>query len=128
MKIKCDECNKTFEESTIHIYEQDVNIENRILSLTYFCCPRCGKIFPCALISDDMKEIQKDMQEQRAKLSRMIKKQESFGKGIYNPSIVFQIKSVQKKLDRLKIKSDKLMQRFNGQFAFNEDGEIVYLP
>ena len=43
--IACDECGYEFPLESVNIQEQSVKCENEQLSLMFFTCPKCNKIY-----------------------------------------------------------------------------------
>lgn len=127
MKIKCDECKKEFSLNTVNIENAEVKINDQQLSLTYFTCPKCNKIYRVSLFDSRYFELKEDLEKTKKRIRR--------NHGSNNDEVARMLNNmVNKKLERLRNHTDKLNKKFPGTFTFvvsennHEDKTIKYLP
>ena len=127
MKIKCDECKKEFSLNAIEIEEAEVKINNKQLTLVYFTCPKCNKIYRVSLMDARYKELKEDIEKTKRRIRR--------NHGSNNDEVAKTLNDmVFKKLKRLRDHTDKLNKMFPGTFTCvvsennHKEKIIKYLP
>lgn len=125
--IICDKCNHGFSLESVHIYEAGININDRQLTLLFFTCPKCNKIYRVGLKDQRCVELAADLEKTKMRIRR--------NSGSNNVELARVLNDmVQKKAKRLKNYMDELNKSFAGTFDFapsdkNKYGvEIIYLP
>ena len=70
--IVCDECGYEFslESVNINIQEQSVKCENEQLSLMFFTCPKCNKIYRVLLKDARYEELRVDLEKTKRRIRR----------------------------------------------------------
>ncbi len=125
--IKCDECKNEFYLNAVGIHEADVNINNQQLTLIYFVCPKCNKIYRVSLQDARYYELKEDLDKTKNRIRK------NYGSNKIElastlDSMVF------KKLNRLRAHTEKLNKTFPGTFTFvtsennSKEKNIKYLP
>lgn len=123
--IVCDECGYEFPLESVNIQEQSVKCENERLSLIFFTCPKCNKIY-CVLLKDARyEELKVDLEKTKKRIRR--------NQGSNNVEFARMLNNmVLKKAKRLENHCKKLLAKYNGTFTFvaseNNSKEIKYLP
>ncbi len=124
--IFCDECKHEFLMSAVNINEQAICIEKQQLTLIYFTCPKCNKIYKVCLMDDKSKELKEDLEKTKKRIRR--------NRGSNNVEMASMLNNmVLKKQDRLKSYMNKLNGNYKGTFTYaasenNEQDKIIYLP
>lgn len=125
--IKCDECEHEFFLNNLNIENAEVKINNQQLTLIYFTCPKCNKIYRVSLCDTRYFELKEDLEKTKKRIRR--------NHGSNNDEMARMLNNmVNKKLERLRNHTDKLNKKFPGTFTFvvsennHEDKTIKYLP
>lgn len=123
--IVCDECGYEFPLESVNIQEQSVKCENEQLSLMFFTCPKCNKIYRVLLKDARYEELRVDLEKTKRRIRR--------NHGSNNVEFARTLNNmVFKKAERLKNHCKKLLAKYNGTFTFvaseNNSKEIKYLP
>ena len=125
--IVCDECGYEFplESVNINIQEQSVKCENEQLSLMFFTCPKCNKIYRVLLKDARYEELRVDLEKTKRRIRRNHGSNNvEFARTLNNRGF--------KKAERLENHCKKLLAKYNGTFTFvaseNNSKEIKYLP
>lgn len=127
MKIKCDECNKEFFLNTVNIENAEVKINDQQLTLIYFTCPKCNRVYRVSLADTRYFELKEDLEKTK---KRIRKNHGSNNEGMHR--MLNQM--VNKKLERLRSHTDKLNKMFPGTFTLvvsennHQEKTIKYLP
>ena len=126
-KLICDECKHEFSLKTINIKNAEVKINNQQLTLIYFTCPKCNKLYRVSLADARYFELKEDLEKTKERIRR--------NHGSNNEEMVRVLNQmVFKKLERLRIHTDKLNKKFSGTFTLvvsennHEEKIIKYLP
>ena len=126
-KVICDECEHEFSLKTINIESAEVKINNQQLTLIYFTCPKCNKLYRVSLADARYFELREDLENTKKRIRR-----NHGSNNMETASVLNQI--VLKKLERLRMHTDKLNKKFPGTFTFvvsennHEEKSIKYLP
>lgn len=125
--IKCDECEHEFFLNNLNIENAEVKINDQQLTLIYFTCPKCNKIYRVSLCDTRYFELKEDLEKTKKRIRR--------NHGSNNDEMARMLNNmVNKKLERLRNHTDKLNKKFPGTFTFvvsennHEDKTIKYLP
>lgn len=123
--IVCDECGYEFPLESVNIQEQFVKCENEWLSLIFFMCPKCNKIYRVLLKDARYEELKVDLEKTKKRIRR--------NQGSNNVEFARMLNNmVLKKAKRLENHCKKLLAKYNGTFTFvaseNNSKEIKYLP
>lgn len=123
--IVCDECGYEFPLESVNIQEQFVKCENEWLSLIFFMCPKCNKIYHVLLKDARYEELKVDLEKTKKRIRR--------NQGSNNVEFARMLNNmVLKKAKRLENHCKKLLAKYNGTFTFvaseNNSKEIKYLP
>lgn len=127
MKIKCDECKKEFSLNTVNIENAEVKINNQQLTLIYFTCPKCNRLYRVSLTDARYFELKEDLEKTKKRIRR--------NHGSNNEEMHRMLNQmVNKKLERLRNHTDKLNKMFPGTFTLvvsennHQEKNIKYLP
>lgn len=125
--VYCDDCKHEFLMNSVNIEEATIDIEGQVLTLVYFACPKCNKIYKVLLKDDKYNELHDDFENTKLRV------QKNFGSG--KKEFASTLNSMlAKKQERLNRHIDKLNKTFSGTFTFeasenNPKEKIVkYLP
>lgn len=123
--IVCDECGYEFPLESVNIQEQSVKCENEQLSLMFFTCSKCNKIYRVLLKDARYEELRVDLEKTKRRIRR--------NHGSNNVEFARTLNNmVFKKAERLENHCKKLLAKYNGTFTFvaseNNSKEIKYLP
>lgn len=125
--IFCDDCKYEFSMNAVDIDEAIIKVYGQELTLIYFVCPKCNKIYRVMLKDEKYNELKDDLD----KIKIRIKK--NFGSG--RQEFASMLNSMaNKKYERLKNHIKRLDEKFPGTFTFvasennHEDKIIKYLP
>lgn len=123
----CDDCKHLFSFEQIKINESIVKIGNEDLTLVYFLCPRCNKVYRVTLKDAQYEELAKDIE--RTKVRARKARNDNRCEGLANTLDGMVIK----KTERLQRYAMKLNASFMGTFTFtssenNQKEKIKYLP
>ena len=124
--IVCDECKHEFFLDAVGIHEAIVELNGVPVTLVYFACPKCNKIYRICLKDDKYEELREDLERTKKRIRK------NHGSG--NDKLARQLyEMVCHKQKRLRDHTDKLNRKFPGTFTFvvpeNGKGKIIkYLP
>lgn len=127
-KIVCDECKYEFYLDSVGINEAIIELNGVPVTLVYFACPKCDKIYRISIQDKRYYELVEDLEKTKKRIRR------SFGKN--NIEKVETLNSmVFKKKERLANYVQAVNQMFPGTFTFvasennnKENRKIKYLP
>lgn len=125
--IVCDECKHEFYLDSVNINEAIVELNGVPVTLVYFACPKCDKIYRISIQDKRYYELVEDLEKTKKRIRR------NFGKN--NMAKAEALKSMAlKKKERLANYVQVVNQMFPGTFVFvasennNEERKIKYLP
>ena len=126
-KIVCEKCKQEFPESTIDVEVAKVELNNVIVDLVYFTCPKCEKIHRVSIQDARYYDLKEDLEKAKKRMRRNHgKNNQEMARVLYN--------MVVKKHERLKAHVDKVNEIFSGTFTFDvsennpKEKIIKYLP
>ena len=126
-RISCDECKHEFFLEAVNIEQAEVKINDQQLTLIYFTCPKCNKLYKVSLADARYFELREDLENTKKRIRR--------NHGSNNDEMASMLNQmVFKKLERLRNHTDKLNKRFSGTFTIvvsennHEEKFIKYLP
>ena len=125
--LKCDGCKHEFLLNTANINEAEVEINGQRLTLVYFTCPKCNKIYRILLKDKRYQELAEDIERTKSRIRK--------NHGSNNNEWARTLDGmVRRKMERLRNHSDRLNKQFPGTFTFvvsennHKDKFIKYLP
>lgn len=125
--VYCDECKHEFSMNTVEIHEAIVEIGGRGLTLVYFTCPKCNKIYRITLKDERYEELRVDLERTKNRIRK--------NHGSKNEEFARQLNDmVSRKLTRLRNYTVSLNAKYPGTFTFvvsennHEETFIKYLP
>ena len=125
--IVCDECKHEFYLDAVGIHEDTVKLNGVPVTLVYFACPKCNKIYRITLKNNRCVELREDLE----KIKRKIRKNH----GSRDEKLAQNWRNKRaKKQKRLRDYIMKLNAKFPGTFTFvasennHEEQTIKYLP
>ena len=125
--VVCDECKHEFFLNAVNIENAEVKINDQLLTLIYFTCPKCNKLYRVSIADTRYFELREDLENTKKRIRR--------NHGSNNEEMARMLNQmVFKKLQRLRNHTDKLNQKFPGTFTFvasennHEEKSIKYLP
>lgn len=125
--IVCDECKHEFYLDAVGIHEAIVELNGVPVTLVYFACPKCNKIYRISIQDRRYVELREDLEKTKMRIRKNHGSgDEEFAKTLNN--MVF------KKLQRLRKHTAVLNAKFPGTFTFvvsennHEEKFIKYLP
>lgn len=125
--IECDECKHEFFLNAVKIENAEVKVNDQQLTLIYFTCPKCNKLYRVSLADARYFELKEDLEKTKARIRR--------NHGSNNDEMARMLNQmVNKKLERLRIHTDKLNKKFAGTFTIvvsennHQEKSIKYLP
>lgn len=125
--IRCDECNHEFSMNSVDIKEATINIDKQHITLVYFTCPKCNKIYRITLKDERYNELKEDLERTKNRIRRNY--------GSRNDELARTLhEMVMKKKERLSNYTARLNAKYPGTFTFvasennHEDNIITYLP
>ena len=126
INIICDECKTEFGSLAIEPLESTIsNLEG--ITLRFFTCPKCNKIYVITLINSDTKGLIEDLEKVKKRIRKNYGRMNEQMAQMLNDMVI-------KKHNRLKLSIDRLMAKYGGTFTFaaseNNSKEVVikYLP
>lgn len=126
-RVKCDECEYEFILDAVGIHEAIVQLKGVPVTLVYFACPKCNKIYRISIQDKRYYELVEDLEKTKKKIRK--------NHGNNNQEMARMLNSiVVKKYKRLKAHIDKTNKMFPGTFTFvtsenNHKEQIIkYLP
>ena len=126
-RVKCDECEYEFILEAAGIHEAIVELNGVPVTLVYFACPKCNKIYRISIQDRRYYELVEDLEKTKKRIRR--------NHGSNNQEMARMLNSmVFKKKQRLEEYVDKVNKMFPGTFTFvasennHEEQTIKYLP
>ena len=126
-RVKCDECEHEFILEAVGIHEAIVQLNGVPVTLVYFACPKCNKIYRISIQDRRYYELKEDLEKTKKRIRR--------NHGSNNVEMARMLNSmVVKKHERLVAYVKKVNETFNGTFTFvasennQEEKSIIYLP
>ena len=123
----CDKCNYEIDMNSVNIQEAAVKLDGQDLTLVYFACPKCNKLYRITLKNKRCVELREDLE----KIKRRIRKNHGSGDEELAQNLSDMLAKKQK---RLRDYIMKLNAKFPGTFIFvvsennHEETIIKYLP
>ena len=68
--IICDECKNEFFLESVNIKNAEVKINNQQLTLIYFTCPKCNKIYRVSLADTRYFELREDLEKTKKRIRK----------------------------------------------------------
>lgn len=125
--LRCDECDHTFLLNAAYINEVKVEVNDQDLTLVYYTCPKCNKIYRITLKDKRYEELAEDLERTKNRIRK--------NHGSNNFEFARMLDGmVRKKHERLRNYVDRLNKQFPGTFTFmvsennQKDKFIKYLP
>lgn len=125
--IVCDECKHEFYLDAVGIHEAIVELNGAPVTLVYFVCPKCNKIYRISTQDRHYYELVEDLEKTKKRIRR--------NHGSNNQEMARMLNSmVFKKKQRIKEYVDKVNKMFPGTFTFvasennHKEQTIKYLP
>ena len=125
--IVCDECKHEFYLDAVGIHEAIVELNGVPVTLVYFACPKCNKIYRISIQDRRYYELVEDLEKTKKRIRR--------NHGSNNQEMARMLNSmVFKKKQRLEEYVDKVNKMFPGTFTFvasennHKEQTIKYLP
>lgn len=126
-RVKCDECEYEFILEAVGIHEAIVELNGVPVTLVYFVCPKCNKIYRISIQDRRYYELVEDLEKTKKRIRR--------NHGSNNQEMARMLNSmVFKKKQRLEEYVDKVNKMFPGTFTFvasennHKEQTIKYLP
>lgn len=126
-RVKCDECEYEFILDAVGIHEAIVELNGVPVTLVYFACPKCNKIYRVSIQDRRYYELVEDLEKTKKRIRR--------NHGSNNQEMARMLNSmVFKKKQRLEEYVDKVNKMFPGTFTFvasennHKEQTIKYLP
>lgn len=126
-RMFCDECKYEFFLEAVNIKSAEVKINDQPLTLIYFTCPKCNKLYRVSLADARYFELKEDLEKTKKRIRR--------NHGSNNEEMHRMLNQmVNRKLERLRSHTDKLNKKFPGTFTLvvsennHEEESIKYLP
>lgn len=126
-RVKCDECEYEFILEAAGIHEAIVELNGVPVTLVYFACPKCNKIYRISIQDRRYYELVEDLEKTKKRIRR--------NHGSNNQEMARMLNSmVFKKKQRLEEYVDKVNKMFPGTFTFvasennHKEQTIKYLP
>jgi RNase P subunit RPR2 len=125
--VYCDECKREFSVDPATIQEATIELDGQALTLVYFACPKCNKIYRVILKDKRYEELREDLERTKKRIRK------NHGSG--NEEFARRLNDmVFKKLERLRNHSASLNAKYPGTFTFvasennHKEKSIKYLP
>lgn len=125
--IVCNECKHEFYLDAVGIHEAIVELNGVPVTLVYFACPKCNKIYRISIQDRRYYELVEDLEKTKKRIRR--------NHGSNNQEMARMLNSmVFKKKQRLEEYVDKVNKMFPGTFTFvapennHKEQTIKYLP
>ena len=124
--IKCDECKHEFFLNAVGINEAIVELNGVPVTLVYFACPKCNKIYRISIQDRRYYEMQEDIEKTKKRIRKYNGRRNMKMSDTLHSMIV-------KKQERLKAYVELVNKIFSGTFVFvtsenNQEKSIKYLP
>ena len=127
IRVKCDECEHEFILKAVGIHEAIVQLNGVPVTLVYFVCPKCNKIYRISIQDKRYYELVKDLEKTKKRIRK--------NRGSNNEEMARVLDSmVFRKKQRLEEYVDKVNKMFPGTFTFvasennHKEQTIKYLP
>lgn len=126
-KVVCDKCKHEFLLKTVNIESAEVKINDQQLTLIYFTCPKCNKLYRVSLADARYFELKEDLENTKKRIRRNHGSNNDEMASVLNQMVL-------KKLERLRNHTDKLNKKFTGTFTLvvsennHKEKSIKYLP
>lgn len=128
-RIKCDECEHEFILKAVGIHEAIVQLNGVPVTLVYFACPKCNKIYRISIQDRRYYELKEDLEKTKKRIRRNHgSNNQEIARMLNLNSMVF------RKKRRLEEYVDKVNKMFPGTFTFvasennHKERTIKYLP
>ena len=125
--IVCDECKHEFYLDAVGIHEAIVELNGVPVTLAYFACPKCNRIYRISILDRRYYELVEDLEKTKKRIRK--------NHGSNNQKMARALNSmVFKKKQRLEEYVDKVNKMFPGTFTFvasennHKEQTIKYLP
>lgn len=125
--VKCDECKHEFFLNAVGINEAIVELNGVPVTLVYFACPECNKIYRISIQDKRYYEMKEDLERTKKKIRKY--------NGRSNMEMSKTLHSmVVRKHERLKAYVEMVNKAFPGTFVFvasennHKEKSIKYLP
>ena len=125
--IVCDECKHEFYLDAVGIHEAIVELNGVPVTLAYFTCPKCNRIYRISILDGRYYELVEDLEKTKKRIRK--------NHGSNNQEMARMLNSmVFKKKQRLEEYVDKVNKMFPGTFTFvasennHKEQTIKYLP
>ena len=125
--IECDKCKHEFNLNAVNIQKTKIELNNTIVDLVYFTCPKCNTIYRVSIQDARYYDLQEDLDKATKRIRR--------NRGKNNEEFARMLgKMVDAKLERLQRHVKLVNSMFPGTFTFvtsennNEEKIIKYLP
>lgn len=125
--IVCDKCKHEFYLNAVGIHEAIVELNGVPVTLVYFACPKCNKIYRISIQDRRYYELVEDLEKTKKRIRRNY--------GSNNQEMARLLNSMMfKKKQRLKEYVDRVNKMFPGTFTFvasennHKEQTIKYLP
>lgn len=125
--VKCDKCEHEFFLNAVGINEAIVELNGTNVTLVYFACPKCDKIYRISIQDKRYYELKEDIEETKKRIRRL-NGSKNFEMAKILDSMVI------KKHERLKAYVEMVHKAFPGEFVFvpsesnPKEKLIKYLP
>lgn len=123
--IVCNECKHEFYLNAVEIKEDIIQLNNVPVTLVYFMCPKCNKIYRISIQDKRYYDLVKDLEKVKKKI------QVNYGNENSETLKVLDYMLIRKK-QRLASHVKKINKMFPGTFTLvtseNNQKEIKYLP
>lgn len=126
-RFYCDDCKYELSMKSVNIEEAIIDLGRQALTLVYFACPKCNKIYRIMLKDEQYETLKFDLETTKSRMRKAYDSgNEEFARTLNS--------MVMKKHQRLSNHVDNLNKKYPGTFTFvtsennNEDKIIKYLP
>lgn len=127
VKVKCDECEHEFFLEAVGINEAIVELNGVPVTLVYFACPKCNKIYRVSIQDKRYYELKEDLEDTKKRIRRLNGSKNFEMAKILNSMVI-------KKQERLSAYMEAVRKAFPGEFVFvssesnPKEKSIKYLP
>lgn len=125
--VRCDECEHEFFLKTVAIKESIVELNGVSVTLVYFTCPKCNKIYRVSIQDKRYYEMKEDLERAKKRMQKFNGRNNSEMSKMLHSMVV-------KKHERLATYVEAVHKAFPGTFIFvasendHEEKSIKYLP
>ena len=126
-KVICDECQNEFQLSSIKIQTKEIELKNEKLTLDFFTCPKCNKIYRVCLKDALYEELKEDLEKTKKRIRRNSGSNKVEMASMLNTMVL-------RKQERLSKHIDRLNDIFPGTFTLSasenngQEEKLIYLP